>query len=44
MDIKLRERIDSIISKMTLKEKIGQLNQEAVSPKDLEKIKERVKN
>ncbi|MDO5477873.1 MAG: glycoside hydrolase family 3 N-terminal domain-containing protein [Clostridia bacterium] len=44
MDIKLKERIDSIISGMTLNEKIGQLNQEAVSPKDLEKIKERVRN
>ncbi len=32
-----------ILGKMTLKEKIGQLNQEAFSPKDLEPIKERVR-
>lgn len=43
MEKEIRKRIDALLSVMTLKEKIGQLNQEALSPKELEEIKNRVK-
>ena len=40
----IKKRVNNLLSKMTLKEKIGQLNQDSLNDKNVDEIKTKVKN
>lgn len=42
--MKMNHRIDSLLSRMTIKQKVGQLNQEILDFKRLDEIKEKIRN